>query len=165
MNKLYLLLGGNQGNTVQILASAHSLIRLQIGTIINISPLYETAAWGKTDQPNFLNQAIEVLTNLNAAEILEQTQQIENQLGRQRQEHWGQRTLDIDILFFNNEIIQSDSLTIPHPELQNRRFALEPLNAIAPGFIHPQSGLSVAGMLQLCTDRLPVKLFKSSQIK
>lgn len=161
MNKLYLLLGGNQGNTEQILQSAYELIKLKIGTVTAVSPVYETAAWGKTDQPNFLNQAIEVHTNLSAFEILEQTQQIENQLGRQRNEHWGQRTLDIDILFLNSEVINTGNLRIPHPEIQNRRFALVPLNAISPEYIHPISELSVARLLELCPDNLPVNLFKS----
>ncbi|MFA6150002.1 MAG: 2-amino-4-hydroxy-6-hydroxymethyldihydropteridine diphosphokinase [Chitinophagaceae bacterium] len=160
VNKLYLLLGGNQGNTVQILQSAHTLTTQKIGAITASSPIYETAAWGKTDQPNFLNQAIEVHTNLGAFEILEQTQQIENQLGRQRNEHWGQRTLDIDILFLNNEVINTGHLCIPHPEIQNRRFALVPLNTISPELIHPVSELSVARLLELCPDNLPVNLFK-----
>ncbi len=161
MNKLYLLLGGNQGNTEQILQSAHALIKLKIGAVIAVSPVYETAAWGKTDQPNFLNQAIEVHTNQGPFEILKQTQQIENQLGRQRNEHWGQRTLDIDMLFFNNEVINTGNLCIPHPEIQNRRFVLVPLNAISPELIHPVSGLSVARLLELCPDNLTVNLFKS----
>lgn len=161
MNKLYLLLGGNQGNTEQILQSAQAFIKLKIGAVTAVSPVYETAAWGKTDQPNFLNQAIEVHTKLGAFEILEQTQQIENQLGRQRKEHWGQRTLDIDILFLNSEVINTGNLCIPHPEIQNRRFALVPLNAISPELIHPLSELSVARLLELCPDNLPVNLFKS----
>ncbi|MCC6186311.1 MAG: 2-amino-4-hydroxy-6-hydroxymethyldihydropteridine diphosphokinase, partial [Chitinophagaceae bacterium] len=124
MNTVYLLLGGNQGNRIENLTIACELIKKELGSIVAVSPIYETAAWGNENQPNFLNQAIKTNTKHSPIETLHIINHIENTLGRQRLEHWGARTLDIDILFYNEIILHSARLVIPHPELQNRRFAL-----------------------------------------
>lgn len=160
MNTVYLLTGGNMGNRKENLAIAYKHIGEQCGAIINSSSLYETAAWGKTDQPNFLNQALEIQTTLTARQLLKKILHIEKQTGRIRKEKYGPRIIDIDILLFNDEVYNFPVLKIPHPELQNRRFVLEPLAEIAPEIIHPILKKSIIDLLTVCPDKLEVSLFK-----
>lgn len=143
LQMVYLLLGSNLGNRKEILDKAVELLSQKIGLIILQSKDYETAPWGVTDQPDFLNLAVSIHTKLKPLEILEITQSIENQLGRVRKEKWGARLIDIDILFYGNEIIDEPILKIPHPLLQERDFALTPLTEIAPNFVHPILGKTV----------------------
>ena len=159
MNKAYLLTGGNLGDREQYLAKARSLINEQCGTIVTASSLYETAAWGKTDQPSFLNQALELDTALNAKQLIRRILKVEKMMGRTRDEKYGPRFIDIDILLFNNEKHNHPFLKIPHPEMQNRRFALLPLAEIAPRIIHPVLNKTIAELLKECTDELPVKKY------
>jgi 2-amino-4-hydroxy-6-hydroxymethyldihydropteridine diphosphokinase len=159
MNKAYLLTGGNTGNRKEYLQQAAMLVELACGKIVKKSALYETSAWGKTDQPAFLNQALELDTALPATALMNALLAIEEKLGRKRLEKYGPRIIDIDILLFNQEIINSAFITVPHPELPNRRFALEPLNEIAPNYIHPVLNKTVLQLLQICPDKLPVKKF------
>jgi 2-amino-4-hydroxy-6-hydroxymethyldihydropteridine diphosphokinase len=159
MNISYLLIGGNQGDRPARLATARDQIRTAGGDIRLISAIYETAAWGKTNQPDFLNQALQVTTSQDAPAWLLTLLSIEEKMGRRRQEKYGPRIIDIDILFFNNSIIREPQLTIPHPEIQNRRFALTPLEEIAPFLIHPVLGKSIRELLAECTDTLAVKPF------
>ena len=156
MNKAYLLTGGNVGNREKNLARAKTLIGQQAGTVTRTSSLYETAAWGKTDQSPFLNQGLEVETTLSPQELLQQLLDIEKKMGRVRNEKYGPRIIDIDILLFNNIILNDPLLTLPHPELQNRRFALVPLAEIGPGLIHPVFKKSITELLALCRDELEV---------
>ena len=121
------------------------------------SSIYETAAWGKTDQQNFLNQVIEISTNLSSTALLERILAIEKQIGRIRKEMWGERIIDIDILYYANEVIKSQRLVIPHPYLHERRFTLEPLHEIAPNFVHPVFNKTTSSLLNECKDRLEVK--------
>jgi len=146
--KIYLSLGSNMGDRAHYLKNARSSIESKAGEIISRSRIYETLAWGNTDQPNFLNQVIEVLTFEKPEQLLHILQQIETDFGRQRTEHWGPRTLDIDILFYGDEIHKGISLEIPHPEVINRLFVLMPLNDIAPNFIHPSENQSIAILMQ-----------------
>ena len=157
MNISYLLIGGNQGDRLDRLATAREYISSAGGHIRKASALYETAAWGKIDQPDFLNQALEVATGLEAPEWLSTLLGIERKMGRRRDEKYGPRIIDIDILFFNNSIIHLPQLTIPHPEIQNRRFALVPLEEIAPLLIHPELKSTIRELLAECTDPLAVK--------
>ena len=157
MNISYLLIGGNQGDRFARLAEARDLITSAGGRIRLASSLYETAAWGITDQPDFLNQALEVTTTRDAPAWLLTLLGIEEKMGRRREEKYGPRIIDIDILFFNNSIIREPGLTIPHPEIRNRRFALAPLAEIAPFLIHPVLGKTIRELLAECTDPLAVK--------
>jgi 2-amino-4-hydroxy-6-hydroxymethyldihydropteridine diphosphokinase len=157
MNKAYLLTGGNMGNRKWHLQQALEHIKHNIGPVVAASGIYETAAWGKTDQAAFLNQALEIDTPLTAQELLNALLSIETQMGRLRQEKFGARIIDIDILLYNNSILHEAALTVPHPELTNRRFALTPLMEIAKDVIHPVSGKTIYSLLKECPDVLPVK--------
>ena len=143
LQAVHLLLGSNLGNRKEILDKAIELIIQKIGVIVSQSKDYETKPWGVTDQPDFLNLAITIHTKLKPLEILEQTQAIENQLGRVRKEKWGARLIDIDLIFYGNEIIDEPNLKVPHPLMQERDFALIPLAEIAPDFVHPVLGETV----------------------
>ena len=154
MNKAYLLIGGNMGDRLANLENAKKAILKDIGNIENTSSVYETAAWGKEDQPAFLNQALLIETNLKAEDVMNTLLQIEKNMGRIRQEHLGPRTIDLDIIFFNDQIINSENLTIPHPQMRKRNFVLTPLHEIAPDFIHPIFNRSIAQLLMDCEDSL-----------
>jgi len=161
VNKLYLLLGGNEGDRMANLIAAKALIALRLGHITRSSSVYETAAWGKTNQPDFLNQAIVVDTESDVFAAHKILQKIEAELGRQRIEHWGQRTLDIDLLFYNSLTMNTEKLTIPHPRIQDRRFVLVPLCEINPDFIHPIFDCTLADLLEKCGDHLEVHLYQN----
>ena len=153
LQTVYLLLGSNLGNREEILTKAIELISEKVGVIISQSKNYETKAWGKTDQPDFLNIALGITTNLMPMEVLEQTQAIEEQLGRVRIEKWGARLIDIDIIFYEQAIINiPNRLHIPHPLVQERVFALEPLAEITPDFIHPVLQKTVRTLLSEIKD-------------
>lgn len=157
MNSVYILLGGNLGDRVDNLRNARSYIEKEIGKIITTSSVYETASWGITDQPDFLNQVLLVETTYSAEEIMNRILSIENKIGRVRTQKNASRIIDIDILFFNEENINEDDLTVPHPEIQNRKFVLIPLSEIAPDLIHPKLRLTVKELLSTSKDNLEVK--------
>ena len=158
MNKAYLLMGGNVGNTLSRLRQAIDLLGRQHGTVVLQSGVYKTAAWGKTDQQDFLNQAILLATSLTAHELLDAVLHIEEQMGRKRLEKYGPRIIDIDILLFNDSVIKDAGLTVPHPQLQYRRFALTPLSEIASSVVHPVLNKTIHELLQDCPDDLEVSL-------
>lgn len=155
MNTAYLLLGSNEGDRLQWLYDALAQLD-KYGLFADLSQVYETAAWGLEDQPAFLNVALCLHTELSVEELLKAIQSIEHNLGRQRELKWGQRTLDIDILFYNDAVLDRDDLKIPHPFLQERRFALAPLNDIAPNLMHPVLQQTIATLLKYCPDQLAV---------
>ncbi len=159
MNKAYLLTGGNLGNTKQNLQLAAQHIENNCGQIVRQSAVYETAAWGNTQQPPFLNQVLELATSLNPEALMTTLLQIEEEMGRIRAEKYGPRLIDIDVLLYNQEIVQTPVITVPHPELANRRFVLVPLAEIAPGLIHPVLHKTMQELLQICPDQLAVKKF------
>ena len=159
MNTAYLLTGGNLGNREENLTIARELITQHCGTIVHASSLYETAAWGKTDQPSFLNQALELQTAFNARQLIRKVLKIEKTMGRTREEKYGPRIIDIDILLFNEEIHDYRLLKLPHPEMQNRKFALMPLAEIAPDVFHPVFRKTITELLSECKDELPVKKY------
>ncbi|TCD12013.1 2-amino-4-hydroxy-6-hydroxymethyldihydropteridine diphosphokinase [Pedobacter frigidisoli] len=154
----YLLLGGNLGNREESLLSAIKLINDNIGEIETTSSLYETAAWGKTNQPSFLNQAVAVRTKLPAMEVLDKALEIEQILGRIRKDKWGERLIDIDLILFGNEVINIENkLQVPHPHMQSRKFVMIPLYEIAPNVIHPILGKTIGEICKNITDNLVVK--------
>ncbi len=159
MNKTYLLLGSNIGNSKASLAKAILQIQKQIGSVTRQSSLYSTAAWGNTKQPDFLNQVIVVDTDLSALQTMQTILTIEKKMGRVRTVKNAPRIIDIDILFFNKEIIDLPDLSIPHPQIQNRRFVLIPLNQLSPNLKHPLLKKTVHQLLMHCPDMLNVKKF------
>jgi len=159
MNKTYLLLGSNMGNSKKLLAAAAKHIRKQIGLVTRQSGLYSTAAWGNTQQPDFLNQVIVVQTKLTAQQTIQTILSIEKEMGRVRTVKNAPRIIDIDILFFNKDIIKEKNLEVPHPHIPNRRFVLIPLNELSPNLKHPVFQQSVHYLLENCKDPLNVKKF------
>ena len=157
MNKTYLLLGSNMGNSRKLLSHAILQIEKKIGASTRQSGLYFTAPWGHIAQPDFLNQVIVVKTELTALETMQKILLIENEMGRVRSEKNAPRVIDIDILFFNKEIINQPGISIPHPQIQNRRFALIPLNELSANFIHPVLNKTIHHLLRVCPDKLAVK--------
>ncbi|MBS1976281.1 MAG: 2-amino-4-hydroxy-6-hydroxymethyldihydropteridine diphosphokinase [Bacteroidetes bacterium] len=155
MVRTHLLLGSNKGDRQLYLDTAQMRIA-ELGTIAAKSSVYETAAWGYTDQPSFLNQVLALDTMLDPFALMRKLQAIETELGRVRVEKWGVRTLDIDILLFGRIVIEHDDLMIPHPALPVRRFSLVPLAEIAPELIHPTERVSIAELLERCEDALEV---------
>lgn len=160
MNNVYLLIGGNVGDRLCNLQQAVSVIDRTCGRVVRQSAIYETAAWGMNDQQPFLNQALLIETTLTAFQLLERVLEAETQLGRVRKERYGPRVIDIDLLFFNYDMISAPELTIPHPEIQNRRFALTPMAAIAADYLHPVLGKTIQVLLDECLDTLEVKVWK-----
>jgi 2-amino-4-hydroxy-6-hydroxymethyldihydropteridine diphosphokinase len=156
-NISYLLIGGNEGDRIAYLTGAREHIEKNAGPILQLSGIYETAAWGKTDQADFLNQVLAIRTQLDAHALMTVLLEIEEKMGRRRAGKYGPRIIDIDILFFNEQVIQEPQLTIPHPEIPNRRFVLAPMAEIAPSFIHPVLGKTILDLLAVCPDKLNVK--------
>lgn len=156
MRGVFLLLGTNLANREQNLATAIAHIEKKVGKIGARSSIYETAAWGVREQPDFLNQVINVETSLPAEKILEKILAIEAAMGRKRFEKWGSRLIDIDILFYNDEFIDSPDLKIPHPEFKNRNFALAPMAEIAPEEFYPGTRESMKFLAGKSPDKLPV---------
>ena len=161
MNKAYLLLGGNIGNRPANLKKAKHLLENQVGKIVKCSGIYETASWGNTDQPDFLNRVLLIETKLAPEKIMEQILLIEKTMGRVRSEKNASRVIDIDILFFNDEVIETKNIIIPHPEIQNRNFVLYPLNELFPQLNHPVLKKTVHELLLQCSDTLAVHIYGS----
>jgi len=154
---IYLLLGSNLADKRVNIQRAFDLIDLKIGNIILRSSLYETEPWGIKDQDRYLNQAVKVESQCSPKNLLEKCNEIESIIGRKRSEKWGERIIDIDILYYDDLVISDNELIIPHPEIQNRRFTLELLVELAPGLIHPILQKDQKQLLLECTDPLWVK--------
>lgn len=159
MNTAYLLLGGNIGDRELNISKATTLIEEQIGQVTKRSDIFVTAAWGNEQQPEFYNQVLMVNTMLPSGMLLSALLMIEEALGRKRNnDKWQERTIDIDILFYNDEIIDTPSLKVPHPFIPERRFVLMPLSQIAGELIHPILKKNIRTLLKECLDPLAVKI-------
>jgi len=140
------------GNRKSYIEKSMQQIEQEIGNIICSSKIYESSPWGVSIQNHFLNSVIKIESELSSSILLKKLQEIENNLGRVRLRKWGERTIDIDILFYNNEIIKTEKLNIPHPLLHERKFVLIPLSKIAPNYIHPILKKNVSDLLSECKD-------------
>ena len=156
MSMIYLLLGANLGDRLSQLSNAFGEIEERIGSVIKHSALYETAAWGREDEPSYLNQVLCVITNLAPHELLKTIHEIESYLGRTRQLRWESRLIDIDILFYDEIILDDRDLVIPHPYIHKRKFTLVPLTEIAPEYRHPVLLKTVKQLLRELDDPLEV---------
>lgn len=159
MNQIYLLLGSNQQEPQKQLMLAQKFIKKKLGNIKRKSFVYSTAAWGNTNQPDFLNQVIITQTKLTAEQTMQTILAIEKEMGRIRTKKNAPRIIDIDILFFNKEIIHTKNLVVPHPQLQNRNFVLVPLNQLSPNLKHPTLNKTIHQLLKSSPDTLTVKKF------
>ncbi len=163
MNNAYLLIGGNLGDVARTFDEARALISRECGSITSKSALYKTAPWGFTGQNHFLNQVLVVHTPLEGAELMQKILAIEKSLGRARGEKYGPRIVDIDILMIDDMIINEPDLQVPHPQLPNRRFALEPLAELCPNLFHPVMHKTIHQLLLDCSDLLDVERLDDEQ--
>lgn len=159
LHQIFLGLGSNLGNREENLSTAQKLIEEKVGKIRSKSSIYETAAWGITEQNAFLNQVIEVESHFSPSAVLHLVLKIEKDMGRIREIKWGERRIDIDILYYNNEVISTENLVVPHPFIQERKFVLVPLCEIAPAFIHPKLKQTNLELLEKCQDSGEIKLY------
>ncbi len=157
MSIAYLLLGSNLGNRLENLHKAHACLNDLVDETLKISFVYESPSWGFEHPSRFLNQAVKIGTGLSATELLKDILDIEKKLGRiRRKDAYEARSIDIDMLFFDDMIIQQKDLIIPHPRLHLRRFALLPLADIDPGLIHPLMSKSIVELITACPDKSDV---------
>lgn len=160
MVRAFLILGSNLGDRPAHIEKAGSLIKKKVGKIVAISSVYQTAAWGRTEQSAFLNQVLGVETKLTAEQLLIEVLAIEKSQGRIQGEKWGPRTLDIDILFYGDLVMNLPELTIPHPEIANRKFVLEPMLEVEPDLVHPVLKKTIRKLYAECKDSLPVEMYR-----
>jgi 2-amino-4-hydroxy-6-hydroxymethyldihydropteridine diphosphokinase len=152
--RVFIGLGTNVGDRFGYLTKAASELRtLRESSVVWFSPIYEADPWGKADQPKFLNAAAEVTTTLTPVELVEELKAIEAKLGRSTHDRWGPREIDLDILLYDGLVFSDDRVTVPHVDLEHRRFALVPLREIAPDVVHPVSGLTITELAAACADQ------------
>jgi 2-amino-4-hydroxy-6-hydroxymethyldihydropteridine diphosphokinase len=160
MHNSYLSIGGNIGDRLSYIIKAKDYIKAEIGEITLESKIYETEPWGFSDQQYFLNMVAKVITDLNCYCLLDKIHEIEQKLGRERtKNNYSSRTIDIDILFYDDIIVNETDLIIPHPYLHKRRFTLIPLNEINQDLIHPVLNQTIKNLLSECKDHSEVRIF------
>lgn len=154
MTRVLLSLGSNTDDpAIQLSRAMKHIGHLPSTEILKLSQVIQTAPWGKTDQPDFLNMAILIETRLDVVELMENILIIELKMGRVREEKWGPRIIDIDIILFGNLKFAGKTVIVPHPHMHERLFVLEPAAEIAPEMEHPGSGKTIATLLAECRDR------------
>ena len=145
--RVFIAIGSNLGDREENIIDAINLLIANGVDVKNISSIIETKPYGNVKQPDFLNCVVDAYTALPPRMLLETLKAIEKQLGRTRTIHWGPRTIDLDIIFYDELVIDTPDLKIPHPDMQNRIFVLEPLNQLAPNFVHPVLNKTVRELL------------------
>lgn len=163
MKEVYLLIGGNIGDRSYFLNEASRQINAHCGQVIRSSSVYETAAWGYEDQAAFLNLVLVIITQLDPLTLLNTILGIEQGLGRMRGERNGERNIDIDILYFEDEIVELPDLKIPHPRIYMRKFALIPLAELNNNKVDPVLKKTIQQLLEVCPDQLEVKKYMPNQ--
>ena len=158
MHQVVLLIGGNLGDRERLIEEARGLLS-KIGRLKTVSNAYETQAWGNASEGQYLNQALVIETSNSPAEFIQLTQEIENTLGRTRNIPWGNRTMDIDMIYFDDLVYQDEKLIVPHPLMSERNFVLVPLVEILPDFVHPIFKISNKELLLRCPDKSEVKVY------
>jgi 2-amino-4-hydroxy-6-hydroxymethyldihydropteridine diphosphokinase len=148
VHTVYISSGSNLGNREGFLSNAEEEIAVRAGHIEAASEIIETTPWGNTNQPHFLNRVLRVKTQLSPLFLIECLLDIEKRMGRNRQEKWGPRIIDLDILFFDDQIINDPGLCVPHPYLHEREFVLKPMVELAPDFMHPVLKKTMSELLQ-----------------
>lgn len=160
MNDLLIGLGSNQGNRTANLALAHRLLSRNVGIVSKESPVYQTEPWGVADQAAYYNQVLWIKTVFSLEDAFRKCQIIEQKMGRQREEQWGPRIIDVDVLYYNQEQVHTEALTVPHRHLHERRFVLQPLSDIAPDYQHPVFQKNTTELLAACTDELAIEVLQ-----
>src|SRR5690554_816774 len=161
VQEVYLSLGTNLGDRVQLLASARAAVEAEVGPIVRASAIYQTESWGgDSTQPDYLNQVLRVHTELDAEAVLQRALAIEHGLGRTRNRRWEPRLMDIDLLFFGKQVLHLSHLIVPHPRIQERNFVLIPLCEIDPNWLHPVLDKTIRELLESSKDTLVVQVFK-----
>lgn len=163
LKTVFLSLGSNIGDSKLNISNAYHFIESQIGKMVSVSAFYKTQPWGNKNQTYFLNSVCEVSTFLSPIECLNTIHEIEKKLGRSRNSKWEARIIDIDILFYENQIINDIWLTIPHPYISERKFVLQPLTEIAPNFVHPVYNKNIETLLSQTPDKSEVVLQKNDE--
>jgi 2-amino-4-hydroxy-6-hydroxymethyldihydropteridine diphosphokinase len=159
---VWVLLGGNLGQREHYVRAALDALVERGLAVEAVSGLYETAPWGNTQQPSFLNAAARLKTSFPLMKVLDVLLEVEQSLGRERDVPWGPRTIDLDLLMAGAEVVHHNRLQVPHPHLAQRRFALLPLAELNPELVHPLLGLTVSELLINCKDSSGVEIFRSS---
>ena len=152
MHNVYLLTGSNVGDSLALLNTAINHINTQVGKVIQQSSIYKTAPWGNVNQQHFYNQVLLVQTTLSAHQVLQTILQIELDMGRVRELKWAPRTIDIDILFYDNVVLDEADLIVPHPLLHLRKFTLQPMTELAANLVHPKLRTTISQLLVSCPD-------------
>ncbi|PSK97919.1 2-amino-4-hydroxy-6-hydroxymethyldihydropteridine diphosphokinase [Cecembia rubra] len=160
MGKLVLIIGGNLGDRLNFIFQATNLLIEAFGPNMEASSIYETEAWGGKSSGSYLNQVLVFQSSMKPHKVLEIIQSVENRLERKREVKWGNRTMDIDLLFYGDLCLDSKDLIVPHPFISQRRFVLEPLNELMPDFIHPSLKLKIRELLLRCKDNSAVLKYK-----
>lgn len=159
MHTAFIGSGSNLGQREEQLQLARRWIEAEIGSLIRASAIYQTSPWGGIEQPDYLNQVWQIRTGLNPFQLMEALLQLEQRANRERIQRWGARTLDLDLLFYEDYRIRTEFLTLPHPRLQDRNFVLVPLAEIAPDWIHPVFGKSMQYLADHSEDEEVVQVY------